>query len=192
MSAVSSVRTPGVLVTVTPRAKAAVTSILSTPLPKLAMSFICSPACPINSASILSVTVGTMTSARLQGLGEGAARHWLVVDIQPRFEKLAHAGFHNVWQFAGDDNERLFSAHSFPCPLACRARSSNDQIAGRRRTLPNPIAFRQIIGPPRRALPIRSSLGVNEAQDTRGAGPFIAYGLCSRWPVKDKNAGCAD
>ena len=44
MSAVSSVRTPGVLVTVMPRAIAALTSILSTPLPKLAMSFSWSPA----------------------------------------------------------------------------------------------------------------------------------------------------
>ena len=39
MSAVSSVSTFGVLVTVMPRACAAVTSILSTPLPKLAISF---------------------------------------------------------------------------------------------------------------------------------------------------------
>ena len=44
MSAVSSVRTPGVLVTVMPRLSALVTSMWSTPLPKLAMSFICSPA----------------------------------------------------------------------------------------------------------------------------------------------------
>ena len=39
MSAVSSVSTPGVLVTVMPRRSAEVTSILSTPLPKLAISF---------------------------------------------------------------------------------------------------------------------------------------------------------
>ncbi len=44
MSAVSSVSTPGVLVTVIPRLSALVTSIWSTPLPKLAISFICSPA----------------------------------------------------------------------------------------------------------------------------------------------------
>ncbi len=63
MSAVSSVRTPGVLVTVMPRRRADTTSMLSTPLPKLAISFICSPACAISGASILSVTVGTRTSA---------------------------------------------------------------------------------------------------------------------------------
>ncbi|MGX1071745.1 hypothetical protein AB7M45_002355 [Bradyrhizobium elkanii] len=39
MSAVSSVSTFGVLVTVMPRACAAATSILSTPLPKLAIIF---------------------------------------------------------------------------------------------------------------------------------------------------------
>jgi hypothetical protein len=44
MSAVSSVSTPGVLVTVMPRCKAAVTSMWSTPLPKLAISRSCSPA----------------------------------------------------------------------------------------------------------------------------------------------------
>ncbi len=38
MSAVSSVSTPGVLVTVMPRVSAVATSILSTPLPKLAIS----------------------------------------------------------------------------------------------------------------------------------------------------------
>ena len=43
MSAVSSVSTPGVLVTVMPRCSAVATSILSTPLPKLAISFSCSP-----------------------------------------------------------------------------------------------------------------------------------------------------
>ena len=44
MSAVSSVSTPGVLVTVMPRCTAVATSILSTPLPKLAISLSCSPA----------------------------------------------------------------------------------------------------------------------------------------------------
>ncbi len=41
MSAVSSVMTPGVLVTVMPRRSALVTSMWSTPLPKLAISRIC-------------------------------------------------------------------------------------------------------------------------------------------------------
>ena len=63
MSAVSSVRTPGVLVTVMERPSAEATSILSTPLPKLAMSFICSPAWAIRCESMRSVMVGTSTSA---------------------------------------------------------------------------------------------------------------------------------
>ena len=52
----------------------------------------------------------------VQGFGESAARHWLVVDVEPRIEQLAHAGFNDAGQFAGHDNERLFPAHS-PCPL---------------------------------------------------------------------------
>ena len=58
MSAVSSVSTPGVLVTVMPRRSAEVTSIWSTPLPKLAISFMCSPAWAIMWALIGSVMVG--------------------------------------------------------------------------------------------------------------------------------------
>ena len=41
----------------------AATSILSTPLPKLAMSFSRSPACAISAASMRSLMVGTSTSA---------------------------------------------------------------------------------------------------------------------------------
>ena len=63
MSAVSSVRTFGVLVTVMPRACAATTSILSTPLPKLAISRSLQSGCLRSSSVISSVTVGTSTSA---------------------------------------------------------------------------------------------------------------------------------
>ena len=65
MSAVSSVRTPGVLDTVMDRLRADSTSILSTPVPKLAISFNRSPAWPMTLASIRSVTVGTRISAVL-------------------------------------------------------------------------------------------------------------------------------
>ena len=65
MSAVSSVSTFGVLVTVMPFLAAAATSILSTPLPKLAISLRFGPACSISAASIWSVMVGTSTSASL-------------------------------------------------------------------------------------------------------------------------------
>ena len=63
MSAVSSVSTPGVLVTTIPRLWAASTSMLSVPVPKWAMSFSAGPAASISAASIRSVTVGTSTSA---------------------------------------------------------------------------------------------------------------------------------
>src|SRR5579864_9365422 len=63
MSAVSSVKTFGVLVTVMPRPCAAVTSILSTPLPKLAISLSLPSPCLSTSSLIWSVTVGTRISA---------------------------------------------------------------------------------------------------------------------------------
>ncbi len=63
MSAVSSVRTFGVLVTVMPRAWAATTSILSTPLPKLAINFTLHSGSLRSSSVISSVTVGTRISA---------------------------------------------------------------------------------------------------------------------------------
>ncbi len=63
MSAVSSVNTPGVFVTVMPLARAAPISIWSVPVPNEAISCSCAPAAPISSASIRSVTVGTRMSA---------------------------------------------------------------------------------------------------------------------------------
>ena len=63
MSAVSSVKTFGVLVTVMPRACAAVTSILSTPLPKLAIMRSLQSGCLRIASPTMSVTVGTSTSA---------------------------------------------------------------------------------------------------------------------------------
>ena len=63
MSAVSSVRTPGVFVTVMPRATAVSTSMLSTPLPKLAMRRRFAPAWDSTAVSMRSVMVGTSTSA---------------------------------------------------------------------------------------------------------------------------------
>ena len=108
MSAVSSVKTFGVLVTVMPRACAAMTSILSTPLPKLAISF--------------SLHVGLLDQFFVDRVGDGRhqdvggadrvgdllRRHRLIVEIEPGIEQLAHAGLDRVRQFARDDNERLF------------------------------------------------------------------------------------
>ena len=67
MSAVSSVSTPGVLVTVMPRALAAATSMWSTPAPKLAISFSCGPAAAI--------------SAGVDPVGDGGHQH---VGARPR------------------------------------------------------------------------------------------------------------
>ena len=75
MSAVSSVSTPGVLVTMMPRTRAVSRSMLSTPLPKLAISFNCGPAWDSKERSILSVTVGTRTCAALTASASSA---WLM------------------------------------------------------------------------------------------------------------------
>ena len=75
MSAVSSVSTPGVLVIVMPRWSAVATSILSTPLPKLAIKRSLSPALLRIEASMRSVTVGTSTSAVFTASARSA---WLI------------------------------------------------------------------------------------------------------------------
>ena len=63
MSAVSSVRTPGVFVTAIPRFFASSRSMWSTPVPKDAISLSCGPAAASIALSIMSVTVGTRTWA---------------------------------------------------------------------------------------------------------------------------------
>ena len=75
MSAVSSVSTPGVLVTMMPRTRAVSRSMLSTPLPKLAISFNCGPAWERRDRSIRSVTVGTRTCAVFTASASSA---WLI------------------------------------------------------------------------------------------------------------------
>jgi hypothetical protein len=63
MSAVSSVSTPGVLVTVMPLAVAVSTSILSTPVAEIGDQLELVASLHDDDLSILSVTVGTSTSA---------------------------------------------------------------------------------------------------------------------------------
>ena len=75
MSAVSSVSTPGVLVTMMPRSRAVSRSMLSTPVPKLAISFSCGPAWEISERSMRSVTVGTSTCAVFAASASSA---WLI------------------------------------------------------------------------------------------------------------------
>ncbi len=107
MSAVSSVSTPGVFVTVMARLRAVSRSTLSTPVPKLAIRRSCGPAWEITARSIRSVTVGTSTSATFNGLGELRLGHRRVVGIETRIEQFAHARFDDVGQLARDDDDWL-------------------------------------------------------------------------------------
>ena len=108
MSAVSSVSTPGVLVTMMPRSRAVSRSILSTPVPKLAISFSCGPACESRERSIRSVTVGTSTSAVFTASASSA---WLI-GLSSTLSRASNSSRMRVstasGQLARDDDERLF------------------------------------------------------------------------------------
>ncbi len=107
MSAVSSVSTPGVLVTVMPRWTAAATSMLSTPLPKF--------------CDQLEIGVRLLQHRGVDAVGHGRDQHVglpqsfpklglahrLVVEIEPGIEQLAHACFDAVGQLARDDDQRF-------------------------------------------------------------------------------------
>ncbi len=58
-----------------------------------------------------------------QGGRELIARHWLVLDVELRIEKLAHPRFNDVGQFTRYDNERFLPAHlvSRPPDWSCAA-----------------------------------------------------------------------
>jgi hypothetical protein len=81
----------GVLVTVMPRLTAASTSMLSTPLPKFAISFRRRPARASIAASIRSVTVGHQHVGGPHRLHELRLAHRPIVDVELRLEELAHA-----------------------------------------------------------------------------------------------------
>ena len=117
MSAVSSVRTPGVLVTVMPRcarrrevdvvdAGAEIGDELE-PLARMAQH-----------RGIDAVgNGGDQHVGLLGGLDELGLAHRLVVEIEPRVEQFAHARFDALGQLAGDDDERLL-ARRHCCPRA--------------------------------------------------------------------------
>ena len=113
MSAVSSVRTPGVLVTRIARLRAVSRSILSTPVPNWAISLSSGPAWLSTARSIRSVTVGTSTLAVLHGCDQFVPRKGLVVEVEPRVEQLPQPRFHDIRQFTRDDNERSFRSHNY-------------------------------------------------------------------------------
>ncbi len=83
--------------------------MLSTPLPKLAISLSCSPACASTASSIRSVTVGTSTSAVFTASTSSRLGHRLVVDVEPGVEQFAHPRLDDVGQLARDDDQRLLS-----------------------------------------------------------------------------------
>ena len=112
MSAVSSVRTPGVLVTVMPRWVAVATSMLSTPAPKLAISFRFGPARLRSRPSILSVTVDTRTSAVARALARPSRAQGVVGVVQLHIEEFAHPRLHRIGQLARDDDFGLAGGHA--------------------------------------------------------------------------------
>ena len=107
MSAVSSVRTPGVLVTVMPRWRAVARSIWSTPVPNEAISLGRAPAWASTAASIRSVTVGTSTSACLTAATSCAWLNGVSSRLRRVVEQLHHPRLDHVGQLARDDDQRL-------------------------------------------------------------------------------------
>ena len=92
MSAVSSVSTPGVLVTVMPRWRAVSRSIWSTPVPNDAISFSFGPACASRRLSIRSVTVGTSTSAAFE-----ASTSWgPVIGLSSALRRVSNSSIRRV------------------------------------------------------------------------------------------------
>ncbi|MGY3405425.1 hypothetical protein ACVWZV_001538 [Bradyrhizobium sp. GM5.1] len=108
MSAVSSVRTFGVLVTVMPRACAASTSMLSTPFAEIRDQF--QPAVGLVD-DVGGDVVGHGWDQHVGGTGgfrDLLGRHRRVVEIDPRVEQLAHPGLDRIRKLARHHDEGLF------------------------------------------------------------------------------------
>ena len=137
MSAVSSVSTPGVLVTRMLRFRAVSRSILSTPVPNWAISLSCGPAW-LSTRPVDAVGHGRHQHVGgLHRLDQLFARKRLVFEIEPRVEQLAQARFHHVGQLARDNNERSFStSHYVIFPFGCARgrRSPRGQAIGAPKT----------------------------------------------------------
>jgi hypothetical protein len=116
-SAVSSVSTPGVLVTVMPRWMALCTSILSTPAPNWAIRRSCSPG-PRQEAAVDMVGHGRHQHVGgLHRLGQFFLREGVIVLIEAGVEQLLHPQLYRSWQFAGDDDLQLPGRHEHPLYL---------------------------------------------------------------------------
>ena len=89
--------TPGVLVTVMPRCTAVATSMLSTPLPKLAINLSLSPDWLSTEASMRSVIVGTSTSAILAASARSA---WLI-GLSSRLRRASNSSHMRVSTLSG-------------------------------------------------------------------------------------------
>ena len=61
--------------------------------------------------SILSVTVGTSTSALPVAANQLLPGHGMIINIQFRIKQLAHPRFHHIRQSAGHNNQRFFGGH---------------------------------------------------------------------------------
>ena len=115
MSAVSSVSTPGVLVTVMPRCTRGrhvdVVDAVAEIGDQLELLAGLAQHRPVDVVGYgRHDHVGD-----LGGLDELRLAHRLVVGIEPRIEQLAHARFDAVRQPAGDHDQRLFAlCHSLP------------------------------------------------------------------------------
>ena len=108
MSAVSSVSTPGVLVTVMPRWRAVSRSMWSTPVPNEAISFSRGPACAQHAAVDAVGHRRHQHVGRLDRLDQLGRAQRLVVGVQAGVEQLHQPRLDRAGQVAGDDHQRLF------------------------------------------------------------------------------------
>ena len=107
MSAVSSVRTPGVLVTVMPRLKRGGDVDIVDAVAEIGdqLELVAGLG---EHRGVDAVGDGRHQHVGgLHGLGQLGLGHRLVVEIEARVEQFAHAGLDAVGQLAGDDDQRL-------------------------------------------------------------------------------------
>ena len=109
--------------------------------------------------------------------GDLALAHRLVVDVEPRIEQLAHAGFDQIGQPARHDDEGLLFCH-IGAPFESMMRSV--RIAPRS---PNPPLVPA-------ALRLVNVNGGRWVMTTRAvARALTRHGLSNRWRAKDKDGG---
>ena len=127
--------------------------MLSTPLPKLAISLSCRPGL-LEHRGVDAVGDGRHQHVGgLHRLGELGLAHRLVVEVEPRVEQLAHARFDAVRQLARDDDQRFFGLRhacarlSLGLSLGLRFAARSVLFNRARRNWPRPIAVRVELGP---------------------------------------------